>query len=519
MNAVLYIRVSTIDQAVRGDEPEGFSIPAQREACRRKAKIMKAIVVDEYVDRGESARSADRPELQRLLADLSGGRQIDYIIVHKVDRLARSLNDDVMIGLAIQKAGAKLVSVTENIDDTPSGRLLHGIMATIAEFYSRNLAAEALKGCTEKAKRGGTPFRAALGYINVSQQINERRTSTVVIDEERAQYVKWAFKKYATGRYTIRTLTLALNRRGFRNRRTGRSARKPLSTSSVAKMLHNRYYLGYVTYRGIEYRGKHKPLVSAALFATVQAILQDANKRGAKVLRHNHDLNGFVYCAQCHRKLGVAVSKHKYMYLYCPSRQHGTPCQLPYLPVDHVERMILNELARLNLTEKARLALQKEIRSQLKGEVELANSDVARQEQRMTRLLAERQRILDAYYDETITKELFGSEQKRINIEIEEVQGVLAEAQKARTFAHDCKEAALNMATTMNLREAYTKARPELRKFFNRALFDRLYINDRRLPSHRVSLRDISIVRVEYLPDIDFKRLAQAVIGLSYKPA
>ena len=51
-----------------------------------------------------------------------------------------------MIGLAIKKGGAQLVSVTENIDETPSGRLLHGIMATIAEFYSRNLAAEALKG-------------------------------------------------------------------------------------------------------------------------------------------------------------------------------------------------------------------------------------------------------------------------------------------------------------------------------------------------------------------------------------
>lgn len=71
MKAVLYIRVSTRDQATRADEPEGFSIPAQREACRRKAEALGATIVGEYVDRGESARSADRPALQKLLGDLS----------------------------------------------------------------------------------------------------------------------------------------------------------------------------------------------------------------------------------------------------------------------------------------------------------------------------------------------------------------------------------------------------------------------------------------------------------------
>ena len=48
-------------------EPEGYSIPAQREACKRKAESLGAAVVEEFADRGESARSADRPELQALL--------------------------------------------------------------------------------------------------------------------------------------------------------------------------------------------------------------------------------------------------------------------------------------------------------------------------------------------------------------------------------------------------------------------------------------------------------------------
>jgi DNA invertase Pin-like site-specific DNA recombinase len=143
--AVIYLRVSTKDQAERGGEVEGFSIPAQRDACMRKAEALGATVVAEFVDAGESARSANRPELQKMLGFVSEHR-VGFVIVHKVDRLARNRVDDVEINLQLQAAGAQLVSVSENIDETPSGMLLHGIMSSIAEFYSRNLATEAKKG-------------------------------------------------------------------------------------------------------------------------------------------------------------------------------------------------------------------------------------------------------------------------------------------------------------------------------------------------------------------------------------
>ena len=141
---VLYLRVSTKEQAERGREAEGFSIPAQRQACTHKAEQLGAEVIAEFIDAGESARSADRPELQRLLQFVSD-HDVDCVIVHKVDRLARNRYDDAVITAQLQASGARLVSVTENIDETPSGLLLHGIMSSIAEFYSRNLANEVIK--------------------------------------------------------------------------------------------------------------------------------------------------------------------------------------------------------------------------------------------------------------------------------------------------------------------------------------------------------------------------------------
>ncbi|WP_241897439.1 recombinase family protein, partial [Brevibacterium epidermidis] len=93
--------------------------------------------------------------------------QVNYCIVHKVDQLARNRADDVAIHLALRDAGVMLVSASENIDETPSGMLLHGIMSSIAEFYSRNLATETVKGLTQKAAQGGTTNRAPIGYVNV----------------------------------------------------------------------------------------------------------------------------------------------------------------------------------------------------------------------------------------------------------------------------------------------------------------------------------------------------------------
>src|ERR1700742_2205738 len=90
--AYLYLRVSTKEQATRGGEAEGFSIPAQRDACRRKATSLGAEIVAEFVDRGESARSADRPALQEMLTYVDE-HDTQFVIVHKVDRLARNRVD------------------------------------------------------------------------------------------------------------------------------------------------------------------------------------------------------------------------------------------------------------------------------------------------------------------------------------------------------------------------------------------------------------------------------------------
>ncbi len=288
--AVIYLRVSTKEQAEKGGEAEGYSIPAQRDACRRKAQTLNAEILEEFVDAGESAKSADRPHLQRLIAYVSDHR-VNYVIVHKVDRLARNRSDDVMINLELQSAGAHLVSCTENIDETPSGKLLHGIMASIAEFYSGNLGAEALKGMLQKAARGGTIGKAPIGYLNVGKMIDGREVRTVELDPDRAELVQWCFEQYATGDWTTLKLLEAATARGLLTVPTRQRAAKPMSPSRFHGMLRNRYYIGKIVFKDVEYEGSHPHLVSAETFYAVQDVL-DSHRVGEKQREHPHYLKG-----------------------------------------------------------------------------------------------------------------------------------------------------------------------------------------------------------------------------------
>ncbi|WP_413454946.1 recombinase family protein [Glutamicibacter sp. FR1] len=103
--AVSYLRVSNREQAEKGGTDEGFSIPAQREATKRKAEQLGAGIVEEFVDAGASAKSSDRPELMRMIQYVKA-KKVAYCIVHKVDRLALNRADDVSIHLALQQCGS-----------------------------------------------------------------------------------------------------------------------------------------------------------------------------------------------------------------------------------------------------------------------------------------------------------------------------------------------------------------------------------------------------------------------------
>lgn len=474
--AVIYLRVSTAKQAKKDNDPDGYSLPAQEEACRRKAEALGAQVVTVFIDKGESAKTADRREFQRMLAFVKRRGDIDYVILDKVDRFARNRRDDANTLFELRSVGTQLVSVKENIDETPAGQLLHAIMAGIAEFYSRNLATEVVKGMAQKAKVGGTPGRAPVGYLNVRRTIDGREVRLVELDPDRAPFVQWAFEAYATGEWSIRGLTAELAAKGLRALPKGDKQPGPLQPSHVARILNKRYYIGKVTFKGVEYDGRHQPLIPEALFNRVQEVLRMHDQTGEKQRVHRHYLKSTVVCDRCGSRLCITQAKGRYMYFFCIGRQQRrTTCDLPYLPAEAVERAVERYYVTVRIPEDLQAAIREDLRAELDRQERGAKPELDYARKRVGELEQERRRLARGVVTGAIPEDLAREEQERIRTERGQAERILATA----TMVFARIENTLNMALALVGRcdELYRLGGPQVRRLCNRFFLEQVRIN------------------------------------------
>ena len=477
--AVSYIRVSTREQAQRGGSDEGFSLPAQREANKRKAQSMGALVVKEFADRGESARSANRPELQKMLAYLKEDGGIDYVIVHKLDRLARNRADDVEINRAFEEAGVRLVSTSENIDQTPGGMLLHGIMSSIAEFYSRNLANEVIKGMGEKARNGGTLGKAPLGYVNVrGKDEHGREVRTVALDEERAPLVRLAFTEYATGNWTTRQLAEHLNNRGLTIPPTARKPTNPVSVRLLQTLLRNPYYKGVISFQGVEYAGAHEPLVDAATWQTVQDILT-AHANGERQRMHNHHLKSTIVCGLCGARLLVqhATSRTSstYHYFVCARRHRVHDCTFKAVLIDEVEARVAELYQQIRLSSDDRREIERYLRMEFEHIQANRQQDIQRLTTRQQQLEDHRHKLLEAHYEGAIPLDLLKNEQDQLT------SSILAIQRELDGYTADAALVEQHLTQALDLLEdcqrLYLATPDRLKKLLNQVFFERILVN------------------------------------------
>lgn len=149
MNVALYARVSSVAQDV------DLSITAQLKALTLHALSNGHIVVGEFVDEARSGRTTDRPEFNRMVAVAKNlPKPFDTVLVWKMSRFARNREDSVVFKSFLRKHGIQVISINESFDDGPAGRLAEGIIESIDEFYSDNLAQDMVRGMREAASRG-----------------------------------------------------------------------------------------------------------------------------------------------------------------------------------------------------------------------------------------------------------------------------------------------------------------------------------------------------------------------------
>ena len=477
--AVTYLRVSTSRQAHKNGEAEGYSIPAQRDACARRVKELGAEVFREFTDAGASARSADRPGLQEMLRFIVDNH-ISYVVVHKLDRLARDRADDIAIILAIKNAGAVLISVTENIDDTPAGKFQHAVMAGMAEYYSSNLSHEAKKGIAQKAKSGGTHGVAPLGYLNTVTRIEGREIKGVMVDPDRAEHIRWAFRLYAEGQTSISQLRDLLEERGLRSRKTIKYVGGPLSNAQIHRMLGNPYYIGKIVHRGAIYDGAHEAILDDETWFQVQTVRSGRRLAGDRSWRHNHFLKGSLICHRCEGRIGFGYSRGEggqYAYFFCLGRHTGrTNCDLPYLPVEEVEKEIRREWRRkVHFSKEDIESVTADVQIQLDLHQANDRTLVDTQRRRLVVLERKKQRLLDAYLDGVIEESDLKARQGGLRSEIEDANRLIRQSEFSLELGRERADLLLQlMSQAVTLYDALPD---EQKGWLNRAVFTNIRVD------------------------------------------
>ena len=340
--AVLYVRVSTDDQA---NGP--LNLSNQEKRCREYCRQKGLPVVQVFTDPGESARSVDRPEFQRMLRFCNAHmRDVRYLVVQDVSRFARNLRDQTQTIEELQNIGVLVRSTYEgNIDETATGKLAANILGGFNQYYSDSLSEKMRDRTRQSASAGRFPWRAPIGYLN----IGGKDGSNIRPDEKRAPLIRKSFELMATSQYKKSEVLKIVIKEGLRTT-TG----KHLTKQTLQAILRNQLYAGWVTLPSDPdfepVRGLHEAIVTQEVFDRVQALLD--GRRPSIVAKRKINpvvpLRGFIRCHACGTPITGGSPKGRGGKAYPRYWCNNSACRAVTVPKAQYEDEFIELLQRLH---------------------------------------------------------------------------------------------------------------------------------------------------------------------------
>ncbi|HRF76256.1 MAG TPA: recombinase family protein [Chitinophagales bacterium] len=262
--AVIYCRVSTDKQAVN------YSLETQEKICCDYADRNNYEVVEKFVEEGESAKTADRTKLKELLRYCyDKTNTISVVIFYKLDRFARQRMDYDVVCSGLRAKGLIIRSATEPIEETPTGRLMEGMLASYAQFDNEIRTERSVLGMRAALRAGRFIWGAPIGYNNI--KIEDKGTITM---SDKAPIVRVAFEEVAKNKEPAEVIYKSMIKIGLTNRKG-----KPLARSQFYEMLKNPLYAGVVQGFGESHEASFEPIVSKDLFDRVQFVLKYRSRK------------------------------------------------------------------------------------------------------------------------------------------------------------------------------------------------------------------------------------------------
>ena len=326
--AVIYARYSSERQTEQ-------SIEGQIHVCTDFAKRNNILIVDTYIDRAMTGTNDNRKSFQKMLKD-SSKKAWDYVIVYKLDRFSRNRYEMAIHKKTLKDNGIKVLSAMENISDTPEGIILESLLEGMAEYYSAELSQKVKRGMKELRLKGNSMG----GYLLYGFKKDGKK---YVIDEEKAEIVKYIFNEYAKDT-SIRQIIAVLEQKGITNNRG-----KPFSENTVYKMLSNSKYIGVFYCDGEEYTNTYPPIIEKETFNLVQKRIS-ANKYGSKSNKEKYLLRNKLFCGYCGKTItaetGTARNGNVICYYKCFGKKKKNGCQKELIRKEVLEELVIDTIAK-----------------------------------------------------------------------------------------------------------------------------------------------------------------------------
>lgn len=344
--AVVYIRVSSEEQV------ENYSLSTQEDICIKEAARRKLNIVQVFREEGKSAKTIKgRPTLIQMLEYCRKNKKdIDYVIVYRLDRISRQTSDYLIIRKKLAESEVSLISATEPTGNSPTEKFVETMLAGFAQMDNDVRGERSKNGLRARFLSGLPTSLAPFGYLN--------ENGYVVKDPKTFDALKNAWDLMATGTKSLREMAKILCNQGVKvSYRSGKEFK--VKPQTIQRMFRNKFYTGKLVSKKYsqEVQGQHVPMITEELFYQVQAILDGRNVNISKPLaKKNRDnpefpLRRLVKCT-CGQSLTAGWSKGKkqrYAYYFCQkwcSASHS-------IPMEEIEKETTKLLTGVEPTSKA----------------------------------------------------------------------------------------------------------------------------------------------------------------------
>lgn len=428
--AVLWCRVSSKEQEVTG-----YSLPAQKKLLT-EFTTSQGLVPDKVFSVSESASEKSGRQVFHAMLEYLAQSGIKVIVVEKIDRLVRTTKDAVLVNEWIYgDSERKIHFIKESfvLDQSAKSHqmFMWNIKVSVSQFYIDNLSEEVKKGQLAKLQEGWLPTRPPVGYKTVGDHGHKIH----VIDDQTAPLVKKMFELYATGNFSILSLTEEVAKLGLHG-----STGKPIVKSRIHRLLQEKFYIGVNTWKDIEYPGKQETFIDKELFDRVQALLKGGKNRPPSKSRHNHLFKGLLKCGECDGVITWEIHKgmpygHCHHYHNCTTRKWARE--------DNVKKELKKSLKALVVKSPSILSwLRKELSQHSHQQTETHLATLEQFQKQLVEAEKAREKLYDDHLYSKISEERYTTKDKEFE---EKVNTITDQIAKLSKYSADVRRVGLSI--------------------------------------------------------------------------